>query len=175
MGLQRSTRFCCSSTGKGNAVFHMNKRLTENPKLIDDSVPDIFTVTISSLKILRNRYGGNSLQAQGAVILLKALLPKMATQFAELYHGNSVVEILTLEWQGHLSEKYPDAMQHVYQHVQPHLHSQSVEMFQHHLPRINLRDDLDDLVKESLCSSLHSKLLNIQPRLKIDCLVSHHR
>lgn len=158
-----------------DAVFELLKELSKDPTLVNDGIPDIFAVTISSLKAVRHRYGEDSLQAQGAAILLKGVLPKITSQFAKLYHGNAVIEVLTLEWQGNLSDKYPQALEQVYKHLQPHLQSQSLQMFQHDLPGVNLKDDLDELVKDSLCGSLQSKLLTMQPNLKVTCLGPHHR
>ena len=41
-----------------------------------------------------------------------------------------------------LHTKYPQEMHVVYQEVQPHLLSQSIDMFHDHLPSVTLRHDL---------------------------------
>jgi len=183
--------FTVAVPGKGNAVFNMEKKedfllfaeidailqilgkLNANPSLIQDGVPDMFTLTLSSVKGLRRRYGDSSLQAEGAVQYLKDAIPMIVKKFVDLYNGNILVEVLTLEWFGDLHTKYPQEMHVVYQEVQPHLSSQSMDMFHDHLPSVTLRHDLEETVKQSLCESLQNKLLSIQSPLRVSCIGKH--
>lgn len=180
--------FTVAIPGKGHAVFNMEKKedfllfaeidailqilekLNANPSLIQDGVPDMFTLTLSSVKGLRRRYGDNSLQVEGAVQFLKEVIPMLVKKFVDLYNGNVLVEVLTLEWFGDLHTKYPQEMHVVYQEVKPHLLSQSKDMFHDHLPSVTLRHDLEETVKQSLCESLQNKLLSIQSPLRVSCI-----
>ncbi|XP_078380276.1 uncharacterized protein LOC144663239 [Oculina patagonica] len=179
--------FSVSIPGKGNAIFNMEKKedfllfaeidailqilekLNANPSLIQDGVPDMFTLSFSSVKGLRRRYGDKSLQADGAIELLKDVIPKIVKKFVDLYNGNVLVEVLSLEWFGDLHTKYPQEMRVVYQEVQSHLFSQSMDMFHDQLPSVTLRNDLEETVKQSLCESLQNKLLSIQSPLRVSC------
>ncbi|KAL9965135.1 hypothetical protein ACROYT_G028891 [Oculina patagonica] len=183
--------FTVSIQGKGNAIFNMEKKedfllfaeidailqilekLNANPSLIQDGVPDMFTLSFSSVKGLRRRYGDKSLQAEGAIQLLKDVIPKIVRKFVDLYNGNVLVEVLSLEWFGNLHTKYPQEMHVVYQEVQPHLLSQSMDMFHDQLPSVTLRKDLEETVKQSLCESLQNKLLSIQSPLRVSCVEKH--
>ncbi|KAK3699455.1 hypothetical protein QZH41_018608, partial [Actinostola sp. cb2023] len=176
--------------GQGNAVFDLNKKedfllfaeaqivsdvlekLKRNPALVNDNVPDILTFSFSSVKALRDRYGENSLQAKGAVVFLSSIIPKLTKGFFDLYNGNALVEVLAMEWQGNLKDKFPAEVGHIFHHLEPHLASDSVESFSQQLPSVTLRGDVDDTVMESLCDSLHNKLLNMQSKLKVNCLGS---
>ncbi|PFX21425.1 Renin receptor [Stylophora pistillata] len=86
--------FTVSVPRKGNAVFNMEKKedfllfaevdvilqilekLSSDPNLVQDGVPDVFTLGLSSVKGLRRRYGDKSLQAEGAVQFLKEIIPQ---------------------------------------------------------------------------------------------------
>ncbi|KAJ7373439.1 Renin receptor [Desmophyllum pertusum] len=183
--------FTVSIPGKENAIFNMEKKedfllfaeidailqilekLNSNPSLVEDGVPDMFTLSLSSVKGLRRRYGDKSLQAEGAIQFLKDMIPKIVKKFADLYNGNVLVEVLSLEWLGDLHTKYPHEMHVVYQEVQPHLLTQSMDMFHDHLPSVTLRNDLEETVKQSLCESLQNKLLSVQSRLRVSCVGRH--
>ncbi|XP_031566540.1 renin receptor-like [Actinia tenebrosa] len=176
--------------GQGNAVFDLNKqedfllfaevqiifdilqKLQQNPDLVNDNVPDILTFSLASLKAVRARYGKNSLQAKGAVVFLSAVITKLSKGFADLYNGNALVEVLTTEWNGDLKERYPEVVGEIFHHLEPHLASDSVESFSQHLPSVNFKHDMDNTIMETLCDSLHNKLLNMQSKLKVDCLGS---
>lgn len=179
--------FTVSVPGKGNAVFNMEKKedfllfaevdailqilekLNSNPSLVQDGVPDMFTLGLSSVKGLRRRYGDKSLQADGAIQFLKDMIPKIVKKFSDLYNGNILVEVLSLEWLGDLHTKYPREMHVVYQEVQPHLLTQSWDLFHDQLPSVTLRHDLEETAKQSLCESLHNKLLSAQSPLRVFC------
>ncbi|XP_022797311.1 renin receptor-like isoform X2 [Stylophora pistillata] len=179
--------FTVSVPRKGNAVFNMEKKedfllfaevdvilqilekLSSDPNLVQDGVPDVFTLGLSSVKGLRRRYGDKSLQAEGAVQFLKEIIPQIVKKFSDLYNGNVLVEVLSLEWLGDLQTRYPREVHVVYQEVQPHLVSQSRDLFHDQLPSVTLRHDLEEQAKQSLCASLHNKLLSTQSPLKVYC------
>lgn len=183
--------FTVSIPGKGNAVFNMEKKedfllfaeidavlqilekLNSNPSLVQDGIPDIFTLSLSSVKGLRRRYGDKSLQTEGAIQFLQDMIPTIVKKFTDLYNGNVLVEVLCLEWKGDLHTKYPQEIHVVYQDIQPFLSSQSVDMFHDNLPAVTLRHDLGDAVKQSLCESLQNKLLSVQSPLQVTCGVKH--
>ncbi|XP_027048746.1 renin receptor-like [Pocillopora damicornis] len=179
--------FTVSVPLKGNAVFNMEKKedfllfaevdailqiiekLSSDPSLVQDGVPDVFTLGLSSVKGLRRRYGDQSLQAEGAIQFLKDLIPQIVKKFSDLYNGNVLVEVLSLQWLGDLHTRYPREVHAVYQEVEPHLLSQSRDLFHDQLPSVTLRHDLEEQAKQSLCESLHNKLLSVQSALKVYC------
>ncbi|XP_015769048.1 PREDICTED: renin receptor-like [Acropora digitifera] len=183
--------FTVSVPDKGNAVFNMDKKedfllfaevdailqilenLNSDVKLVQDGVPDIFTLSFSSVKALRRRYGDKSLQAEGAVRFLQDMIPTIVKKFTDLYNGNVLVGVLSLEWQGDLQTKYPQEMEGVFQVVRPYLSAQSVDTFHDGLPSVSLKDDLEDSVKESLCNSLQNRLLSVQSPLRVTCGGKH--
>lgn len=183
--------FTVSIPGKGNAVFNMEKKedfllfaeidaifqiiekLKSNPSLVQDGIPDIYTLSLSSLKILRRRYGDKSSQAEGAVHFLQGVIPTIVKEFTDLYNGNVLVEVLSLEWKGDLHTKYPQEMHVVYNEMQPYLSSQSADVFRDQLPAITLRHDVEDTMKESLCEALQNKLLSVQSPLRVTCARGH--
>ncbi|EDO34171.1 predicted protein [Nematostella vectensis] len=179
--------FTVSLPGQEKAVFDMEKqedfllfaeiqmmsdaleKLKSNPKLTSDGIPDVITLTVSSLKMIRNRYGKDSLQAKAAVQLLKSVLPKLTAGYADLYHGDALVEVLTTEWHGDLKEKYPQDVSGIYQLVQGQLESRDMQTFHQQLPHLALRHDLDEAGKQTLCDSLQNKLVAMQSKLKVNC------
>lgn len=179
--------FTVSIPGKGNAIFKMEKKedfllfaevdailqilekLNSDPSLVQDGVPDIFSLSFASLKALRRRYGDESLQAEGAIHFLQEIIPTIVKKFTDLYNGNVLVEVLCLQWNGDLHSKYPQQMHVVYQDMQPYLSAQSLDMFHDHLPTVTLREDLEDAVKQSLCESLQNKLLSVHSPLQVTC------
>ncbi|KAK2573507.1 ATPase H(+)-transporting accessory protein 2 [Acropora cervicornis] len=183
--------FTVSVPDKGNAVFNMDKKedfllfaevdailqilenLNSDVKLVQDGVPDIFSLSFSSVKALRRRYGDTSLQAEGAVRFLQDMIPTIVKKFTDLYNGNVLVGVLSLEWQGDLQTKYPQEMQGVFQVIRPYLSAQSVDTFHDGLPSVSLKDDLEDSVKESLCNSLQNRLLSVQSPLRVTCGGKH--
>lgn len=186
-----SKEFTVAVPGKGNAIFNMDKKedfllfaeidavfqilekLNSDSSLVQDGVPDIFTLSLSSVKALRRRYGDKSLQVEGAVRFLQDVIPTIVKKFTDLYNGNVLIEVLSLEWHGDLHTKYPKEMHGVYQDVRPYLSEQSMDIFHAALPVVALKDDLGDTVKQSLCESLQNKFLSVQSPLKVTCGRKH--
>lgn len=152
-----------------DAILQIIEKLSSDPSLVQDGVPDVFTLGLSSVKGLRRRYGDQSLQAEGAIQFLKDMIPQIVKKFSDLYNGNVLVEVLSLQWLGDLHTRYPREVHAVYQEVEPHLLSQSRDLFHDQLPSVTLRHDLEEQAKQSLCESLHNKLLSVQSALKVYC------
>ncbi|XP_038050092.1 renin receptor-like [Patiria miniata] len=70
-------------------------KLRENPELVTDGFPDLYSFTLAGLRVIQSKYGVDSIQAQDAAKLVESFISQFSTEMANLYDGDLLVEVMT--------------------------------------------------------------------------------
>lgn len=151
-------------------IVHLHDKVKTLDDLLHDDYPDFFTFGISSLKGLVHRYGNNSKQVVAALHVLNNFIPQISSLFSQLYGGQALIEVVNLQRNKiGLHEKFPTETNDIYEYLQDHLSSSSLENFKDNLPAVNLRENLEQHAMDHLCNSVRSRLFAMQSKLEVIC------
>ncbi|XP_022093857.1 renin receptor-like [Acanthaster planci] len=70
-------------------------RLREDPTVVTDNIPDLFTFTLAGLSVIQSKYGADSTQAQDAARMVSSFISKFSSEMASLYDGDLLIEVMT--------------------------------------------------------------------------------
>ncbi|XP_033637666.1 renin receptor-like [Asterias rubens] len=70
-------------------------KLKENPAGVSDNIPDVFSLSLSGLRVIQSKYGNTSPQANDALALLSSFLTQFSADIIKLYNGDVLIEVMT--------------------------------------------------------------------------------
>eukprot|EP00117_Sycon_ciliatum_P022628 scpid68732/ scgid19468/ Renin receptor; ATPase H(+)-transporting lysosomal accessory protein 2; ATPase H(+)-transporting lysosomal-interacting protein 2; ER-localized type I transmembrane adaptor; Embryonic liver differentiation factor 10; N14F; Renin/prorenin receptor; Vacuolar ATP synthase membrane sector-associated protein M8-9; Renin receptor; ATPase H(+)-transporting lysosomal accessory protein 2; ATPase H(+)-transporting lysosomal-interacting protein 2; Renin/prorenin receptor len=114
------------------------KVLSTDSSLVADNIPDVLTLTISSLKNLHVEFGSNSPQVKAAMAILSSVIPQCATELSKLYQDDAVVELVELAFDSEQFLTHAGDVSALYKQLKDHLKAQTMTAFQGDLPHIHL-------------------------------------
>ncbi|XP_004208117.3 renin receptor isoform X1 [Hydra vulgaris] len=132
-------------------IMYQVEELLLNKDFVNDGVPDVFTFSITTLKALQNKYGEESTQVKGAVLLIEQIIQKVSSSFKRIYNGNIFIASLTTGSDVSVLKDQKEKIDKVISSLKV-----TDNILDQHIPEIHISEKLEENAKHKLCKSIQN-------------------
>ena len=148
-------------------MLWQHEEIEHSKALVRDGAPDLYQLSISALKGIEKKYGADSKQMQGALLLIEKFVEKIVKKFVQLYDGNifivGVTVISDTDFFVANKDKFKPALK---------LLQESKVMlanFDNSGPEIHVVNKMESDAQQKLCEAIQRSVAHSNKFLKFKC------
>lgn len=139
--------------------------------LIRDDAPDLYLFSISALKGIESKYGSNSPQMLGALLLIENIVHKVTNGFVKLYDGNVLAVCLSQITKEDVYVEHKDEIQPVIQHILDNHNNKAGKVVNLNTigSEVHVMDKMEAEASRKLCEAVQGSLFQSSKSIKFKC------
>jgi len=153
-------------------IQHQIQQLQAKKESFVDGVPDVFMFSISALKGIERKYGGDSKQMHGALYLIEKFIPKVIDDFKQMYNGNVLIVGITLTSQMKIFETHHSEIKSILDTLK-HKADFVTDAFSKFIPELHIPSHITHLAQQTMCEELQGSMAKFTGILKFKCHNNH--